>query len=93
MKKLFFLTAAGIGFVLGSKAGTGPYEQLERQLRKVTGRPEVQGAVGQAKDAATGKIDDLAHKVSDKLPSHDDTTQSSPAGVTTTPTGTEPSGY
>jgi hypothetical protein len=38
MKRLSFLLGAGVGFVLGSKAGSRPYEQLEATIRKVASR-------------------------------------------------------
>jgi hypothetical protein len=40
MRKITFLLGAGIGFVAGSKAGHGPYRQLEAEVRKVTKRSE-----------------------------------------------------
>ncbi len=55
MKKLWLLAGIGIGFVLGSRAGRGPYE-LEGKVRRFRGRPEVQGAV----DVATGKLHEQA---------------------------------
>ena len=57
MRKIAFIAGAGIGFVLGSKAGPTAYQQLEANVRKLAGRPEVQDAVEQAKG-----------KVADKLP-------------------------
>jgi hypothetical protein len=33
MKKLFLLIGFAAGFVAGSKAGTGPYKQLESKVR------------------------------------------------------------
>ena len=38
MKRFSFLLGAGVGFVLGSKAGSRPYEQLEATIRKVASR-------------------------------------------------------
>ena len=38
MKRFSFLLGAGVGFVLGSKAGARPYEQLEATIRKVASR-------------------------------------------------------
>jgi hypothetical protein len=40
MKKSSFLLGAAMGFVLGSKAGPRPYEQLAAAVRKMAGRSE-----------------------------------------------------
>ncbi|HWD05924.1 MAG TPA: hypothetical protein VG674_26110 [Amycolatopsis sp.] len=47
MKK--FLLGVGVGYVLGTKAGRGRYEQLVRTYRKVIDHPMVQGAAGVAR--------------------------------------------
>jgi hypothetical protein len=39
MKKITLLLGAGIGFVAGSKAGPGPYQQLEAKVRELMRRP------------------------------------------------------
>ncbi len=39
MRKISLLLGAGIGFVAGSKAGNGPYRQLEAKIREVAKRP------------------------------------------------------
>jgi hypothetical protein len=49
MKKLVFLIDVGVGFLLGSKAGTGPYRELETKVRSITNRPEVRDAVERRK--------------------------------------------
>jgi hypothetical protein len=69
MKKLSFLLGLGIGFLIGSKAGSGPYEQLETKVRSVRNRPEVQDVVENAKVAASEQIQEAAYKVNTKLPS------------------------
>ena len=43
VKILTLLVGAGIGFVVGSKLGHGPYEQLEFKVRKVAKRPKTEG--------------------------------------------------
>jgi hypothetical protein len=42
MRKITFILGAGIGFLLGSKAGNGPYEQVEAKLREAIKRPKPQ---------------------------------------------------
>ena len=53
MKKLIFLTGLAIGFVVGSRAGRGPYESLERTARQVADDPEVQRRASEAKEKAS----------------------------------------
>ena len=47
MKK--FLLGAGLGYVLGAKAGRGRYEQFVRTYRRIADHPLVQGAAGVAR--------------------------------------------
>jgi len=47
MKK--FLLGVGLGYVLGTKAGRGRYEQIVRAYRKLVDHPMVQGAAGVAR--------------------------------------------
>lgn len=68
MKKLLLLVGAGIGFVLGSRAGRGPYEQLDGQARKFLGRPTVQQRLDAAKSAASHGLEGVTGKAKDKLP-------------------------
>jgi len=44
MKKLMLLAAAGVGYVLGSKAGRGRYEQIRSTFQQVKENPKVQQA-------------------------------------------------
>lgn len=55
MKKLIFVLGLGIGFVVGSRAGRAPYEQLERAARNVAEDPTVREKAADARDAA-GKV-------------------------------------
>ena len=71
MKKFSFLLGVGVGFVLGSRAGSQPYEHLEAEVRKVAGRPETQRAVDQVKSLARKQADTAVHKIGNKLPSSD----------------------
>lgn len=73
MKKLAFLIGVGIGFLLGSRTGTGPYRELEAKVRKVTNRPEVQDAVETTKGAAVRQVTDTVNRVSDRHFDGDDT--------------------
>ena len=63
MGKATFLLGAGIGFILGSRTGRGPYQQLDTKVREFTRRPEVQDKAGQLKDAAKKQASAVAGKV------------------------------
>jgi hypothetical protein len=63
MKKLWLALGAIIGFVLGSRAGRGPYRRLESKAREVWGRPEVQQALDTAGQAVRSQGGDAADSV------------------------------
>lgn len=44
-----FLLGAAVGYVLGTRAGRGRYDQIMRTYRKVADHPAVQGAAGVAR--------------------------------------------
>ncbi|WP_329064626.1 hypothetical protein [Amycolatopsis sp. NBC_01480] len=54
MKK--FLLGVGLGYVLGTKAGRGRYEQMVRTYRKLIDHPMVQGAAGVARAKVSEKF-------------------------------------
>lgn len=68
MKKLAFLIGLGLGFLLGSKAGTGPYQELETMVRSIANRPDVRDAVETTKEAAVQQATDAVSKVADRIP-------------------------
>ena len=72
MKKLAFLIGLGVGFLLGSKTGTGPYQELEARVRSIANRPEVRDTVETTKDAAGEQVREAVSKVSDRLPGSDE---------------------
>jgi hypothetical protein len=64
IRKTTFLLGGGIGFILGSRMGRGPYQQLERKVRAIVRRPAVQDTVGQLKDAVQEQAAAVIDKVS-----------------------------
>lgn len=68
MKKFIFLAGLAIGFVVGSRAGRGPYESLERTARQVADDPEVQRRTTQAKETAGRVAQDTASTVKERGP-------------------------
>jgi hypothetical protein len=63
MRKITFVLGAGIGFILGSRTGRGPYQQLETKVRAFARRPEVQDTTGQLKESAKGQAAAVVDKV------------------------------
>jgi len=64
VRKVTLLIGVGVGFVLGSRAGRGPYEQIEAKARELTGRQDVRQVVDTAKSGAAS----TAHSIADRLP-------------------------
>lgn len=87
MSRIVTLTAGAIGFVLGSRAGRGPYEKLSAKAGEVRRDPRVQEKVAQAQDVAQDKAKTAAstvqEKVSDKV-SEVRSSDSSSSSTTTT---------
>ena len=69
MKKLTFLLGAALGFLLGSKVGHEPYAKVEKKVRELADRPEVQNAMETAKGAAHEQVDRVTEKMNEKMPS------------------------
>jgi hypothetical protein len=65
MKKLLLLAAAGVGYVLGARAGRERYEQIKGTVDKVKNDPRVQEKTQQVVDTAK----EQAPVVKDKLTS------------------------
>lgn len=81
MKKVIFLAGLAIGFVIGSRAGRGPYESLERTAHRVAEDPGVQRRAAQAKETATRVAQDTAGAVKEKTPGVAATAQGAVAGA------------
>jgi len=69
VKKLSFLLGLGVGFLVGSRAGSGPYQQLEGRVRSAARRPEVRDVVAKTKEAAHNQVAEAVDNVADKLSS------------------------
>lgn len=87
MKKLMFLGAGAIGYVLGAKAGRERYEQITEQAQRLRQNPKVQEKV----DEVRTKAQDAAGTAVDKAKERAGGDSSTPAGTqpaaTSTPTG------
>lgn len=72
MRKLMLLVGAGIGYVLGARAGRERYEQITQQANKVWGDPRVQSKVEDVRHQApqvASKVSDSARGAADKAKS------------------------
>ena len=56
IKKLMFVAGAGVGYVLGTRAGREKYNELVSKARKVADRPEVQEMTQAVKSAVAPEI-------------------------------------
>ena len=69
MSKLSLLAAAGVGYVLGARAGRQRYEQIAATARKVADNPKVQRVAHRAQDAAAQQAAAAAEAAKDKVSS------------------------
>lgn len=98
MSKLGILLGAGVGYVLGTRAGRERYEQIRQQVQRVWKDPRVQDKKEQAADAAKQKGAELQDKASQKVAESSsdtsgdagDTSSTTTSSTTTTPTATSP---
>ncbi|WP_109472572.1 YtxH domain-containing protein [Ornithinimicrobium cavernae] len=80
MRKLMFIIGAGVGYILGAKAGRERYEQISEQASKVWGNPKVQSTVEDVKaqapraaSAVAGSAKDIADQARAKVTGHETT--------------------
>jgi hypothetical protein len=64
MKRLLIVTAGGIGFLLGSRAGREPYEQFMRAIGQLKDDPRVQEKAQQGAQLVREQAPVVADKVS-----------------------------
>jgi hypothetical protein len=69
MSKLSLLAAAGVGYVLGARAGRQRYDQIASTARKVADNPKVQRVAHRAQDAAAQQASAAAGAAKDKVAS------------------------
>jgi len=99
MRKLPLLLAAGVGYVLGAKAGRERYEQIRSQAQRLAKDPRVQRTARQATDTVKekapvvkDKATEAASSAADKVGSSD-TSSSSSESTTSTDYSTTGTGY
>lgn len=79
MGKLSLALGIGVGYVLGTRAGRERYEQIQQATARLTGRPEVQQAVGKVRETLPPPLQGAVDKLVD--------TSSSGGAGTSSPTG------
>jgi hypothetical protein len=90
--KLGFLIGFGAGYVLGAKAGTERYEQLNRLWNNLVSSPQFQEASGKAKEAvgtgfeqAKGAASEGVTKVTGAVRSRGQEDDNRPGGLSVAP--------
>jgi hypothetical protein len=58
---LKFLLGAGVGYVLGARAGRDRYDQLVRTYQRMADHPAVQGAAGVVRARVEEKVNGGKH--------------------------------
>jgi hypothetical protein len=67
IKKLMFVAGAGVGYVLGTRAGREKYNALVSKARKVADRPEVQEVTQAVKSEANRLYEEGRQRVRAKI--------------------------
>jgi len=67
VKKLIFAVGAGLGYILGTRAGREKYNQMQAKARQVIDNPTVQEATGLVKTEATRLYDEGRQAVREKV--------------------------
>ena len=68
MAKLSFLAGFGAGYVLGSKAGRGRYEQIRRAYAHAKDDPRLQSIAGVAQAKADDALASLRARMGSETP-------------------------
>ena len=67
MKIITFAAGVAVGFIIGSRAGRGAYEDLRHKWRGFTESDTVQNVKGDVKDFAGRAASDVGEKVSETV--------------------------
>lgn len=67
MGKFSFLVGAGVGYVLGARAGRGQYERLKKASASVWGNPKVQDRVQKVESKVTDVAKERGSAVTEKV--------------------------
>ncbi|UAJ79353.1 hypothetical protein IT072_19530 [Leifsonia sp. ZF2019] len=67
MKLLIFVAGVAVGFVIGSRAGRGAYDDMRKKLRGFTESAPVQQVKDDVKDFASRAASDIGETVGDAV--------------------------
>jgi hypothetical protein len=67
VSKTSFIIGAGVGYVLGTKAGRERFEQMKHQTHDLWASPSVQNAKGNAQSQASKLLDDGKHAMNERM--------------------------
>ena len=67
-RALFFIAGAGVGYVLGTRAGREQYERIKAQAKKLADQPEIKDAAEAVRAEATRLFEEGRQLVQDALP-------------------------
>lgn len=91
MKRLLIVTAGAIGFLLGSRAGREPYEQVMRAIGQLKDDPRVQEKAHQGAQLVREQAPVVADKMADAARTATDKVTSAVSG--STDSGSTPSSH
>lgn len=74
MKVIIFLAGVAVGFVVGSRAGRGAYENMRSKWQGFSGSDQVQQVKGDVRDFAGRAASDLGDKLDEVTGKKTDTT-------------------
>src|SRR5258705_3749896 len=94
IKKWIFVAGAGVGYVLGTRAGRQKYDAMVTKAREVLDRPDVQEVTQVVKAEANRLYDEGRQRVREKVgtarANHTDEPGLTPTSTTTYANGTAP---
>src|SRR5215510_6263671 len=67
MKKLLFAAGAGVGYLLGTRAGREKYDAMVSKARQVANRPDVQEVTRAVKSEASRVYDEGRQRIRAKI--------------------------
>ena len=67
LNKLILVAGFGAGYVLGAKAGTERYNQIQAKFNELAGKPAVQNATSTVKEKAADVADTAKATINDKV--------------------------